>query len=267
MREVFKLWGAVKPFPDPADENRQEHLKEESAPSDGCDRYTDVTDPELHFFPASCPSPQPAVLVCPGGGYSHLAWNKEGLDIASMLNLNGIAAFVLKYRCPGQRQAAHADAARAMRFIRGNAEKLGINSQRVGAIGFSAGGHLVATISAPSDPVPYEPVDELDRFPYRPNFSALIYPAYLADDAMNIMPEFKVDETVPPTFLVQAEDDFARVENSLAWYLALKRAGVAAEMHLYAEGAHGYGLNRTGKPIAEWGALAGNWFRRMTGIL
>jgi len=266
MRDVFQIWGAEKPFASPEDANRKEHLKEAKVPPDGCDRYTDVTEPELHFFPASSPAPCPAVLVCPGGGYAHLAWNKEGLDIASFLNLNGITAFVLKYRCPDRRQAAHADAARAMRFIRGNAEKLGVDPARVGAIGFSAGAHLVATISAPAEAVPYKPVDALDERSYRPDFAALIYPAYLADEALNVMPEFKLDGTVPPTFLVQAEDDFIRVENSLVWYLALKRAGVPAEMHLYAEGGHGYGLNRTGKPIAEWGIAAGNWFRRMCGI-
>ena len=153
-----------------------------------------------------------------------------------------------------------------MRMIRANAEKFDIIPDKVGAIGFSAGAHLCATISAPSDPVPYPAADEIDAFPYRPDFTALIYPAYLSDLELNLAPEFKIDADVPPTFLIQAEDDGICVENSLAWYLALKRAGVAVEMHLWPDGGHGYGLLRTGRPVADWPLFAGAWFRRQAGI-
>ena len=259
-RSIHKIWGKIKPFAREEDKNIIEHMKE-NPENDGIDRYTDVTEPELHFFPASGKAPHPAVLVCPGGGYSHMARSHEGLDIASFLNLQGFSAFVLKYRCPGRRDAAHADAARSMRFIRHNAEKFEIDPARVGAIGFSAGGHLVATISAPADPVPYpETGEEMDLLSFRPDFSLLIYPAYLADtEKAVICPEFKIDSNTSPTFIIQSEDDFVNVENSLYWYLHLKRSGVPAEMHLYARGRHGYGLLRKGFPVCSWGELAAKW--------
>ncbi len=264
-RTVFPIWQQNKPFTDPQDAMRHEHI-EPNLVEDCIDRYIDVTEPTLSFFPASGKAPHPAMLVCPGGGYHHLAWSHEGLDIASLLNINGFSAFVLKYRCPGQRQAAHSDAARAMRFIRAHAEQFRIDPARSGAIGFSAGGHLCATISAPAEPVPYPPTDEVDTLPYRPSFTVLIYPAYLADDDLKIAPEFRIDAQVSPTLLIQAEDDDARVENSLGWYWALKRAGVQAEMHLYAKGGHGYGLLRTGNAVSDWGTLAGSWLRRQAGL-
>ena len=142
-----------------------------------------------------------------------------------------------------------------MRMIRANAERFGILENKVGAIGFSAGAHLAATISAPADGVPYPPADAVDAKPFRPDFTALIYPAYLADDQLNLAPEFKIDANVPPAFLLQTENDPIRPENALAWFLAL-----------WPEGGHGYGALRTGEPVAEWPALAGAWFRRQAGI-
>ena len=262
-RTVFPIWTAARPFTAEDDSSRQEHLAPDEG--DNVDRYTDVTEPTLSFFPAAGPGPHPAMLVCPGGGYKILAWNKEGLDIASLLNINGFSAFVLKYRCPDRRQAAHADAARAMRLIRAQSDKFGIVPDQLGCIGFSAGAHLCATLSAPADPVAYEPTDEIDKESYRPDFTALIYPAYLADDDLNIASEFKIDATVPPCLMIQSEDDFAKVECSIGWFMALKRAGVQAEMHIYPDGGHGYGLVRTGHAISNWGTLAADWLRRQTG--
>ena len=263
-RSVHEIWGKIKPFYREEDKLLSEHLKE-NPEQDGNDRYTDVVDPRLFFFPASGKAPHPAVLVCPGGGYSHLAWTHEGLDIASFLNLQGISAFVLRYRCPDRRKAALADGARSMRFIRENAEKFAVDPGKVGAIGFSAGAHLVAGLSAPADPVPYpETGDALDKREFRPDFSLLVYPAYLADrETGKLAPEFLVDGRTPPTFLVQTEDDFVGVENSLAWYAALKKAGVPGEMHLYAEGHHGYGLMRKGFPVCSWGELAAKWLEKV----
>ncbi|MBR2365348.1 MAG: alpha/beta hydrolase [Lentisphaeria bacterium] len=262
-RTVHKIWGKIKPFTREEDKNIIEHLKD-NPDKDGIDRFTDVTEPELHFFPASGAEPHPAVLVFPGGGYSHLAWSHEGLDIASFLNLQGFSAFVLKYRCPGRREAAHADAARSMRFIRFHAERFGIDPEKVGVIGFSAGGHLAATISAPASPVPYpETGEEMDKENFKPDFSLLIYPAYLVDVNTGVpAPEFKIDSSTPPAFLLQAEDDFVGVENTLYWYLNLKKAGVKAEMHLYAEGRHGYGLLQKGFPVCSWGTLAAKWLEK-----
>ncbi len=264
-QQEFSLWNGNKPFASELDMQRKEHF---NPSEDGIRRLTDVTNPSVTFFPASGKGPHPAVLVCPGGGYEILAWNHEGLDTVRLLNLNGFSCFLLKYRCPGnQRAAAHADAARAMRFIRANAEEFNILKDKTGCIGFSAGAHLCATISAPAEEVPYPPVDVMDEEAYRPDFTALIYPAYLADDDLNLAPEFRITENTPSTFLLQAEDDGIRVENSLAWCLALKRAGVDCEMHIYAKGGHGYGSLRTGNPVQDWGTAAGAWFRRQAGVL
>jgi len=263
-RTVFPIWTTTKPFSCGDDLSRQEHL--EPAIGDHVDRYTDVTEPTLSFFPACGAGSHPAVLVCPGGGYRSLAWSKEGLDIAGFLNLNGISAFVLKYRCPDRKQAARADAVRAMRTIRARAGEFDITPEKIGCIGFSAGAHLCATLAAPADPFAYEAADEIDRMPYRPDFAILVYPAYLADEALNVAPEFKIDAAVPPCLMIQAEDDAVKVECSVAWFMALKRAGVKAEMHIYPEGGHGYGLLRTGNAVSNWGSLAADWLRRQTGL-
>ena len=268
MNNAIRLWSGMKPFSSPEDQQLKEHFTAEN-PEDGILRLTDVVDPAMYCFPASGPGPHPAVLVCPGGAYSILAWNHEGLDICAMLNTNGFTAFLLKYRCPNRRQAAHADAARAMRLIRKNAEFYNIDPCRTGVIGFSAGAHLSATISAPAEKEPYAAQDEADQLSYRPDFTALIYPAYLIAEAdrLTLAPEFHVDSNVPPTFLVQAQDDGILVENSVAWFMALRRAGVPCEMHVWPEGKHGYGLLRTGNPVSNWYVPAVAWFRKMAGIL
>ncbi len=260
----FRLWEPPAPLAEAGDEKRVEHRN----PSpDGLGRITDVTTPTLTWFPSSEAGIRPAVVVLPGGGYCTLAWNHEGINTCNLLNLNGFSAFLLKYRCPDRRKAAYADAARAIRLIRARAEEFRINPDQVGVIGYSAGAHLAAMVSASAKEEPYPAADEIDRLNFRPNFSALIYPAYLADcDTGTVLPEFKITPEVPPTFILQAEDDFIRVENALTWYLALKNAGVPAEMHLYEQGGHGYALRRTGSPISEWGELAGKWFRRQAGI-
>jgi len=263
-RTIFPIWTTTKPFSCEDDSRLQEHLQPDMG--DNNDRYTDVSEPTLTFFPASGTGPHPAMLVCPGGGYHHLSWNKEGSDIAGFLNLNGFSAFILKYRCPDRKQAAHADGVRAMRFIRSHAEKFGIVPDQIGCIGFSAGGHLCARLTAPADPFVYEAVDEIDKTSYRPDFTVLVYPAYLADDDLNAAAEFKFDATVPPCLMIQTEDDFAKVECSIGWFMALKRAGVKAEMHIYPDGGHGYGLVRTGDAVSSWGTLAADWLRRQTGV-
>ncbi|NMA47273.1 MAG: alpha/beta hydrolase [Lentisphaerae bacterium] len=262
-RCIFPIWGQERPFAVPEDAVDKEHFKEST---DGNERITDVSEPTLSFFPASGPGVHPALLICPGGGYSHLSWLVEGLDIAGLANLAGISAFVLKYRCPQRREAAHADAARAMRLIRHRAQEFTICPEKVGAIGFSAGAHLAATISAPANPVPYPAIDAADECSFRPNFLALIYPAYLADDQLKLAPEFRIDEATPQTFLVQSENDSVRVENSLAWYWELKKHQIPAEMHLYPDGGHGYGLLRTGSAASAWGEATSAWLKRINGI-
>ena len=257
----YGLWTAAAPFAETGDELLTEHF----LPSDdGIARLTDVAEPTITFFPVCGSGPHPAVLVCPGGAYELLAWDLEGRDICSYFNSIGFAAFLLKYRCPKRRAAAHADAARAMRLIRAHAEFFGIHPAQLGCLGFSAGAHLTASIAAPAESEPYPATDEADRLPFRPNFIGLIYPAYLCDcDAgLTLHPEFRIDADTPPAFLVQTADDPAKVENALGWCRALKNASVPAELHIFSEGGHGYGIRRSGKPVADWPLLAADWFRR-----
>lgn len=261
--QELPLWNGKMPFTDGKEAERTEHYLEPNG--DGIQRLTDVTQPSITYFPVSGRGPHPAVVVCPGGGYGILAWNHEGIDLCSYFNSIGFTAFLLKYRVPGNRAGAHADACRAMRLIRANAEAFDVNPDKIGIMGFSAGGHLAATVAAPADPVPYEKMDEIDELRCTADFAALIYPAYLCDTDLNLAPEFKVDENTPPTFLIQTEDDEIHVECSLAWYLAMTKAKRPAEMHLFPEGGHGYGILRTGTPVANWPKIAAGWFERVAG--
>ena len=224
------------------------------------DEYTEAT---LTIYPANKPNGQ-AIIACPGGGYAGIAVEHEGHDLADWFNTQGITYCVLHYRMPyGNHEIPLSDAHQAIRYMRSHADELGI--RQLGIMGFSAGAHLTATVAAPADPVPYEKVDALDELSCRPDFAALIYPAYLSDPDLNLNPEFKIDENTPPMFLLQTEDDEIRVECSLAWYLAMKRAKRPAEMHLFAEGGHGYGILRTGNPVANWPKIAAGWFERVAG--
>lgn len=263
MEEILKLWKRSVPYGEERDCVQKEHFMESDDP---VQRLTDVSEPEIAAFPVCSRRKVPAVLVCPGGGYKFLAWNHEGRDICSLLNGMGFAAFLLKYRCPDRRAAAFADAARAMRLIRANAERWNVDPEKVGALGFSAGAHLCAMLTASKSETPYPPEEPTDALAFRPAFTLLIYPAYLADDDLTLSEEFAITPNTPPTFLLQAEDDGVRVENSVGWFLAMKRAGAAAEMHLYPEGGHGFGILRSGAAIADWPQLAAPWIRRVTGM-
>lgn len=234
----------------------------------GIVRLTDVTVPELAYFPSAGEGVKPAVLVCPGGGYTILAYNHEGTEIAEWLNSLGFSAFVLKYRCPGQRDAAHMDAQRALSLIRFRAEEFSIDPKRIGVMGFSAGANLSVRLSTNWRNRAYPTVDEIDAVSCRPDFTLPIYPWMLVVGSNDektlpliLRGEFAVDSETPPAFLVQTEDDFAHIENSLAYYAALKYAGVPAEMHLFTRGGHGYGIRRHDTPVDGWEELAAKWLK------
>ena len=252
------IWPAGKaPYVVAADAQNHEHLVDEN---DAIDRITDVSIPTLTFSPATGRGPRPAVLICPGGGYNILAWNHEGTAIAAWLNGNGISTFLLKYRCPDRRMAAKADAVRAMRLIRSRANKLNLIEDKIGIMGFSAGAHLAARVcNLGSEPV-YDAVDLADSCNPRPDFSLLIYPAYISRDGFETDPELEISEKTPPVFLIQAEDDKPLVDSSLAYFIALKKFAVPAELHLFSRGGHGYGMFRTGNPTDAWMSLAMRWF-------
>lgn len=237
-------------------------------------RITNVSNPTIALYPAAGGNrTSAAVLVFPGGGYSILALDLEGTEVCEWLNSIGVTAALVKYRVPARRGTPRAgaplqDAQRAIRLVRERAKEWGINPTRIGIIGFSAGAHLSADLSNHSDRKTYDPIDRADSLSARPDFAAIIYPAYLAEkDALDTLsPEMAVSAHTPPTFLVQAENDPVHVENSLVYYTALKKVNVPAEMHLYAEGRHGYGLRRTDLPITRWPVLAEQWMRHL-GVL
>lgn len=228
-------------------------------------RLTDVNVPSLAVFLAKdTGKPNPAVMVCPGGGYNILAWNHEGTEVAEWLNGQGISAFVLKYRVPKNRDAALCDAQRAMGLIRSKAQAFNIDPKRLGIMGFSAGAHLSVRTSTNFEKRFYEPVDEVDTQPSRPDFALIIYPAYLFAAGYTLAPELPVTSQTPPTFLLQAEDDGPYVDSSLAYFIALKAAKVPVEMHLFPDGGHGYGLRKKGKTTDVWPDLAAAWLARIT---
>ena len=232
-------------------------------------RLTNVSDPTITIYsPKKENNSGAAIVVCPGGGYNILAIDLEGTEICEYLNSLGITAILLKYRVPAKQgppryQAPLQDAQRALGWVRYHAGKYGIDTGRIGIMGFSAGGHLSATASTNYTKRTYELMDEADKTNCRPNFAVLIYPAYLTvkDEGDKISPELIINSNTPPTLLIQTEDDGVRVENSLFYYLALKKEKVPAEMHLYATGGHGYGMRKTGTGIAEWPREMKEWFQ------
>jgi acetyl esterase/lipase len=209
-----------------------------------------------------------AVVVFPGGGYNILAMDLEGTEVCEWLNSIGVNAFLLKYRVPkraglDRHVPALQDAQRAFGLVRAKASEFGIDPKRIGVLGFSAGGHLAAALTASVGQRTYPKVDEADEVSCRPDFSVLIYPAYLTlkDQGDKINPETAVSSNTPPAFLVMAENDPVRVENVLFYSIALKQAGVPFELHTYPQGGHGYGLRRTENPLTAWPERAAEWMK------
>jgi acetyl esterase/lipase len=211
-----------------------------------------------------------AVIVFPGGGYNALAIDLEGTEICDWLTSKGITAVLLKYRVPTKPKVgpyfespqALDDAQRALSLLRSRAAEWHINPHKIGVIGFSAGGHMVAATSTHFDKRSYAPVDAADKESCRPDFAIACYPGHLwKDDKRFILnPNVPVTTNTPPTFLLHAEnDDVDDVQHSLVYYLALKKAGVPVEMHLYAEGGHAFGLRPTKYPITRWPSLVETW--------
>lgn len=212
--------------------------------------------------------PRPAVVVFPGGAYRILAIDLEGTEVCDWLNSAGIACVLLKYRVPDsgpypKSPAALQDAQRAVGLARQHAKEWNIDPNKLGVLGFSAGGHLAAALSTHFDKRVYEPVDAADQLSCRPDFAVLIYPAYLVqpEKGMAASPDIQPTAHTPPTFLAQAEDDSVHVENATTYFLELKNAKVKAELHIYAEGGHGYGLRRTELPVTGWPELVVKWLQ------
>jgi len=227
-------------------------------------RIANVSNPTLSVYPGrKSKQTRRTVLVLPGGGYSILAFDLEGTEIAAWLNRAGYAAAVLKYRVPRNRDGALQDAQRALGLLRFRAAEWGLDPNRIGVLGFSAGGHLAASLSTHHDKRNYSGVDAADQVSCRPDFTVLVYPAYLGATDSTLTEGIPVTAQTPPAFIVQTQDDSKYVSSATAYTLALSQAGVAAELHLFPTGGHGYGLRPSAYPVSLWPDLCETWMKRL----
>lgn len=270
---VIKLWpnGA----PDPAG-FKLDAEKEVAKKSDtDVKRITNVTEPTITVYKPEKPTGT-AVIVAPGGGYSILAIEHEGTQVCGYLNTLGITCALLKYRVPARDKANPSkeplqDAQRAMGIVRHHAAEWGVKPDRVGILGFSAGGHLTVMATLHANDRTYKTDPALDVEDATPNFSIPVYPAYLVkskDETYELRPEIKVVEKSPPMCLVHAHDDrgITSPSGSALLYLEYKKLNRPAELHIYAKGGHGFGMRKSGLPTADWLVRVGEWMRSMDWI-
>ena len=264
-------------------------------PESGADprRVSDVSRPTMTLYMPRSHNTGIAIVVFPGGGYRSLAMDLEGTEVCDWLSSRGITCVLLKYRVPGsgpwwddqnhrrvypEVQTALQDAQRTLGLVRQHAAQWHVDPHKVGVIGFSAGGHLVAAVSTHFPQRTYPSVDAADELSCRPDFAIALYPGHLwvhedeDPDAHNerdlsLRPDIIVRPDTPPTFLLQAEDDDVDgVKQVLAYYVALQKVGVPTEMHVYAQGGHAFGVRPTKLPIGRWTALAEGWLHTI-GVL
>lgn len=227
-------------------------------------RLIDVTNPSLTvFIPKTPNSSKAGIIICPGGGYNILAIDKEGYEIATWLNELGYTAFVLQYRVPKKKQGALQDIQRAIRIVRSKVGEYNLNSQKIGLMGFSAGGHLAARAATNFQKNSYEKIAAIEEHSSRPNFAMLIYPAYL-DTGKNrsLSPEINFNEQTPPFFIFGTADD-SHGNSALVITMALRDKKVPVELHVQQEGGHGYGLRKGNMAAESWPILAENWLDNM----
>ena len=271
--EQVPIWPGVAPdaLPDP---------KPESGDSGG--GAFDVSRPTMTIYSPARSNAGVAMLVFPGGGYQALAMKGEGTEICDWLVSRGITCVLLKYRVPdsgptmkdGHRyypkvQTAVQDAQRTIGLVRLHASEWHVDSRKVGVIGFSAGGHLAAAVSTRFAQRSYPRVDAADDLSRRPDFAILVYPGHLwtPGTQLTLRSDIHVPADTPPTFLLQAENDpVDPVKHSLTYYYELQKAGVPAELHLYAKGGHAFGLHAKELPIGGWPDLVERWLRTI-GVL
>ena len=239
---------------------------------------SNVSRPTITVYSPQGKNTGAAVVVFPGGGYNILAIDLEGTEVCDWLTADGITCVLLKYRVPHtgpqydpkcrcQRNpmvpVAREDAQRALSLVRSRAKDWHIDPRKIGVLGFSAGGHLVADVSTHFAQRAYKPVDAADKESCRPDFAVALYPGHLwLEPKFELNPDIRVTKDTPPTFLVQAEDDpVDSINNTLVYFVALQKAGVPAEMHVYPHGGHAFGLRRTEQPITEWPRLVEKWLK------
>jgi acetyl esterase/lipase len=231
---------------------------------------TNVTRPTLTIYrPAKEKDTGAAVIICPGGGYWNLYWQLEGEEVAAWLNSLGVTGIILKYRVPRrpdepQKEPARRplqDAQRAVSLVRSRAGEWGIDPEHIGMVGFSAGGHLAIATATTFDKRTYPSIDAVDKVSCRPNFAILVYPGYLkAKDREELAPGLQVPARTPPVFLAHGGADIiSPPEHSVVMYLALKRAGIPAELHVYAGAAHDFGVRPSDQPCSKWPQACATW--------
>lgn len=270
---ILKLWNGTAPGEkgDIGEEKDTTPPDPNTPPEKYIIRLGNVSQPTISVYrPPKEKETGAAVLVCPGGGYHILAMNLEGTEVCEWLNSIGVTAILLKYRVPVRKDqpryaAPLQDAQRAMGMIRANAKQWGIDPNRIGVLGFSAGAHLSATLSTNYETRTYPPQDEADKLNCRPDFVALIYPAYLTqtDDLSKVSAELKITTNTPPTILAMTQDDPVKIENVFTYGLALRKANVPVELHIYAKGGHGYGLRPSENTISEWPQHVEKWLKTL----
>jgi acetyl esterase/lipase len=268
--EVLDVWPGKPP-------SESGNIGEETAKEpDPTKKYTsrnitNVTRPTLSIYhPAPGKNNGAAIVIAPGGGYNILAFDKEGTEVAEWAASLGMTGIVLKYRVPRRPDTPAGsppvqplqDAQRAMAMVRARASEWGIDPKKIGFLGFSAGGHLTANLATHFDKRAYEPIDALDQVNCRPDFAVAIYPGGIVDRETKVMsPDLIVTDKTPPMFLAHAADDKVPCENSIEMYLALKKVGIPAELHVYSSGGHGYGLRPTSHAGANWPTALDQWLQ------
>ena len=237
---------------------------------------TNVTKPTLTIYqPPKEMNNGTAMLICPGGGYHDLYWELEGEEVAAWLISVGMTGIILKYRCPRRPGDVRGepplgpllDAQRAVSLVRSRAAEWGINPQRIGMVGFSAGGHLAVATATRFEKRTYEPIDAVDEVSCRPDFAIGCYSGYLkAKDKDEIPPSIHIPADTPPIFLAHCSDDTTKIggsnpDNSAVMYLALEHADIPAELHIFATGSHDFGVRQNDKLPSSWMQLCLKWLR------
>ena len=234
---------------------------------------TNVTIPTVTIYrPAKEDNTGTAMLICPGGGYWNLYWELEGEEVAAWLNSLGVTGIILKYRVPRRPDEPKGeparrplqDAQRAVSLVRSKAAQWGINPQRIGMVGFSAGGHLALATATNFEKRTYAPVDDVDKVSCRPDFAVMCYSGYLkAKDKDELSSGLHIPAGTPPVFLVHGgEDIISDPAHSVIAYLALKRASIPAELHIYATAAHDFGVRPVDHPCSAWTKSCARWLRQ-----
>ncbi len=264
-RQTIELW----PGKPPGDSTPIEEEKATRNAQGATTGLTNISSPTITVCrPDSDKANGLAIVVCPGGGYNMLAWDHEGEQVARWLNEIGVTAVLLKYRVPRRAgtpkgeppQQALMDAQRALSLTRAHAADWHIDPNRIGILGFSAGGHLATWASTNDDKRAYDPVDDADKTSCRPDFAVVIYPGGVVKRGESTLsPEIRVDSDTPPMFIAMSDDDPVNSENAIRLYLALKQAHVSAELHIYATGGHGYGMRKTDHPSSSWPRRCEDW--------